>query len=103
MAPVDKGQLRNSIKTDSKINQDSIEAEVYTNVEHAAYVEFGTGQRGRESNIDRPEGINYKADWKGQSAQPYMTPAYLYAKNNGDVEQEITKSLQEEIRKYGGK
>lgn len=60
---------------------------------------FGTGQRGKESNIDRPEGISYKADWKGQAAQPYMAPAYLHAKNTGEVEQEVIKSIQQDIRK----
>lgn len=55
LTPVDTGQLRNSIKTKSEVKQDSVEAQVYTNVEYAPYVEFGTGQRGSESNMDRPE------------------------------------------------
>ena len=48
-------------------------------------------------------GISYKADWKGQAAQPYLTPAYLHAKNTGEVEQEVIKSIQQDIRKLGGK
>lgn len=48
-------------------------------------------------------GVSYKADWKGMSAQPYMTPAYLHAKNTGEVEQEVIKSIQQDIRKLGGK
>ena len=63
------------------------------------YVEFGTGERGRESNIDRPEEISYKAEYIGQTAQPYMTPAYLHAKNTGEVEQEVIKSIESDIRK----
>ncbi len=55
LAPVETGQLRNSIKTKSKTTQDGVEAQVYTNCDHAIYPEFGTGQRGAESNIDRPE------------------------------------------------
>jgi len=55
LAPVDKGHLRNSIKTKSQATNDGVEAQVFTNLEYAPYVEFGTGQRGRESNIDRPE------------------------------------------------
>lgn len=55
LAPVDTGHLRNSIKTKSEATQNGAEAEVYTNLEYAPYVEFGTGQRGAESNIDRPE------------------------------------------------
>ena len=99
LSPVDTGNLRGSIKTDSKITIDGAEAQVYTNVEYAHYVEFGTGERGRESNIDRPEGVSYKADWKGQAAQPYMTPAYLHAKSTGEVEQGVIKSIQSDIRK----
>lgn len=55
LAPVDTGRLRNSIKTKSEITQDGAKAQVVTNVEYAPYVEFGTGEKGRESNIDRPE------------------------------------------------
>lgn len=55
LTPVDTGNLRNSIKTKSEINADGAEAQVYTNAEYAPYVEFGTGQRGKESNIDRAE------------------------------------------------
>lgn len=99
LTPVDTGNLRNSIKTNSNITIDGVEAQVYTNCEYAPYVEFGTGERGRESNIDRPEGVSYKADWPGQTAQPYMTPAYLHAQNSGEVEQEVIKSVQADIRK----
>lgn len=49
------GHLKNSIKTKSQTTQEGAEAQVYTNLEYAPYVEFGTGERGRESNIDRPE------------------------------------------------
>ena len=55
LATVDTGRLRNSIKTKSEITQDGAKAQVFTNVEYAPYVEFGTGEKGRESNIDRPE------------------------------------------------
>lgn len=56
LAPVgETGHLRNSIKTKSKITKDGANAQVFTNLEYAPYVEFGTGERGRKSNIDRPE------------------------------------------------
>lgn len=48
-------------------------------------------------------GVSYKANWKGMPAQPFMTPAFLHAKNTGEVEQEVIKSIQQEIRKLGGK
>lgn len=54
-APVKNGELRNSIKEDGEINGSEIDCKVYTNCDHAVYPEFGTGQRGKESNIDIPE------------------------------------------------
>ena len=36
------GQLRNSIKTKSQAIAEGVEAQVYTNLEYAPYVEFGT-------------------------------------------------------------
>ncbi len=35
------------------------------------------------------------------SAQPFMTPAYLHAKNTGEVEQEVIKSIEKDIDKLG--
>jgi len=55
VAEVNGGELRNSIKENGEINGDEINCKVYTNCDHAVYNEFGTGERGRESNIDRPE------------------------------------------------
>lgn len=55
LVPTKTSHLKNSIKTKSEATQDGVKAQVYTNVEYAPYVEFGTGQRGAESNIDRPE------------------------------------------------
>lgn len=40
LAPVDIGELRNSIKEDGEINGDEITCKVYTNCEHAPYPEF---------------------------------------------------------------
>lgn len=48
LSPVDTGHLRNSIKTKSETTQEGAEAQVYTNLEYAGYVEFGT-RRTRKS------------------------------------------------------
>lgn len=40
LSPVDEGHLRNSIKTKSETTQDGTNAQVYTNMEYAPYVEF---------------------------------------------------------------
>lgn len=33
------------------------------------------------------------------SARPFLTPAYLHAKNTNEVEQEVIKSVQQDIKK----
>lgn len=35
------------------------------------------------------------------SARPFLTPAYLHAKNNNTVEKEVEKTVQNEINKLG--
>jgi phage gpG-like protein len=51
-------------------------AEVGTSVEYAAYVEYGTGQRGEASQFEgKPDDISYSPGWVGMSARPYLTPA----------------------------
>ena len=91
LAPVDKGQLAGSIHMQVKDTGTSIEGRVYTNVEHAAYVEFGTGIKGNGTYPYQIEGLNLeykdkgwayfdedKGEWiytTGQEAQPYMYPA----------------------------
>jgi len=61
------------------------------------------GERGRTANIDRPEGVMYNINrvTQGQAPQPYLTPAYLHAKNNNTVEKEVEKTIQSEINKLG--
>ncbi len=50
LAPVNDGQLRNSIFAEVEAKDGRIEGRVFTNVEHAAYVEFGTGPIGMSSD-----------------------------------------------------
>ena len=91
LAPADTGILRNSIHMQVKDTGKSIEGRVYTNVEYAPYVEFGTGIKGNGTYPYQVEGLNLvyknkgwayfdedKGEWiftKGQKAQPYMYPA----------------------------
>ena len=92
------GYLRNSIKTKSQIIENGAEAQVFTNAEYAKYVEFGTGQRGMESDV-KISGISYNAKWKGMRAQPFLVPAFLHARDSGTVEKELVKTVQSEIKK----
>lgn len=91
LAPVDKGQLAGSIHMQVKATDNAVEGRVYTNVEYAAYVEFGTGIKGNGTYPYQVEGLSLeyrdkgwayfdedKDEWiytKGQEAQPYMYPA----------------------------
>ena len=93
LAPVKTGQLKASIDFDIKETGDSILGEVEPTVEHAIYPEFGTGKRGMSSDIERPESIHYSANWEGQSAHPYMYPAYLQTRDD------LVKNIEKELKK----
>ena len=91
LAPADTGQLRGSIHMQVKDTGKELQGRVYTNVEYASYVEFGTGIKGNGTYPYQVEGLNLeyrnkgwayydedKGEWiytKGQKAQPYMYPA----------------------------
>ena len=47
LAPVDSGELRSSIRYKVEKADGGLTAYVYTNSDHAAFIEFGTGPIGR--------------------------------------------------------
>lgn len=73
-APVDSGDLKRSIKTKHYPKQQS--SVVYTTLEYASYVEFGTSK---------------------MAAQPYMRPALN--RHRAGINQSIKKYLREQLRK----
>lgn len=94
LAPFNTGTLRNSIKMNYDSNKK--EGRVYTNLEYATYVEFGTGIRGNGSYPDSNKNLTYNQNWKGQVAQPYMYPALQFGKSKA---QEILKQeIENEIK-----
>lgn len=93
VAKVNGGQLRASIHSNVKIKNDSVIGESAPNTEYEVYPEFGTGQRGMASKIEKPESISYSADWKGQEAQPYMYPAFL------ETRDELLPNIKKELEK----
>lgn len=106
LCPVDTGDLRNSIKRETKRYKGKIVARIYTNSDHAAYVEFGTGRVGERTNKNTKVNVSYKQDkwlanipgvgprWiEGQPAQPYLYPAL---KNN---EERVIENIKEDVRK----
>jgi len=95
LAPVDTGRLRNSIQAETKEIGGKVVGRIFTNLEYAPYVEFGTGQRGEASPSPpkSPDDLYYRQDWAGMEAQPFMYPA---AKQNEKV---VPRIVGEEIRK----
>ena len=75
LCPVDTGRLRNSIHTELVLTETGGEAHVGTNVEYAAYVEYGTGQRGDPS-------VAHRQDWLGKPPKPYLRPAVEINREN---------------------
>lgn len=103
LCPVDRGELRDSIHSDTKKRSGEIKGTCGTNKEYAAYQEFGTGQRGAESPSPpkAPIGAGYREDWSGIPAQPYLYPALI--QNKDTVKELCTEELNQEIRRLGGR
>lgn len=97
-APVAKengGQLRASIHSNISEKDNSIIGESAPNTEYEVYPEFGTGQKGMASKIERPEDVHYSADWKGMEAQTYMYPAFVESRDKlvPNIKKELDKVL----------
>lgn len=60
-----------------------------TNVEYAAYVEFGTGQKGDQS-------VSHRQEWPGQPPRPFLSPALK--KSEGQIRDAIVTALKKSIR-----
>lgn len=78
-APKDTGALRNSIQSEVRNDGVDIVGVVFTPLEYAPYVEFGTGLFAEEGG--RSDAWAYQDDegnWhktSGQKPQPYLRPA----------------------------
>ncbi len=95
-APKDTGALRNSIASKVETQNGEIVGTVYTPLEYAPYIEYGTGLfsvKGGRTNVP----WNYKDDkgvWhrtSGMKPQPFMKPAL------DDNRNKITKLIKESI------
>ena len=83
--PVDMGILRSSINTRPIKDDEGYGYEVFTPLEYAPYVEFGTGTR-----VSIPTGYEEYAEqfwsrnteWAGMNAQPYLIPNFEMEKAN---------------------
>lgn len=97
-APKDTGELRRSITSKVEINDGEVQGVVYTPLEYAPYVEFGTGLFAEKGGrLDVP--WNYqddKGEWhrtSGQKPQPFMRPALE------ENREEIARILKEALKK----
>ena len=121
-APANEGELRNSIKVRVKMEGDRAIGEVFTNSDHGAYVELGTGPKGQASHsgISPDVNVSYRsAPWYahegqinvgpyhfqkmgefykmyGQPAQPYLYPALK--DNQERVSNNISKYVSRKIK-----
>ena len=121
-APANEGELRNSIRVRLKINGNKISSEIFTNSDHGAYVELGTGPKGQanHSGISPEVSVSYRSTpWYvhedqinvgpyhfakrgefykmyGQPAQPYLYPALK--DNQERVSRSISKYVSRKIK-----
>lgn len=89
LAPVDTGNLAGSIHPKVITERKEIIGKVYTNLNYASYVEFGTGSKGNGTYPNKDIKLSYRSTpWvytpdggetfyrtEGQVAQPFMYPA----------------------------
>lgn len=116
LVPVDEGQLKQSISYKVVSENKKHTGIVFTNLEYAPYVEFGTGPKGQENHKGiSPEitpkyslkGWSYFDDktgkfiyTKGQKAQPFLYPALH--KNRKKIKEFIKAETKKEISKLKG-
>ena len=80
-APKDNGELRRSITSKVENDGGNIQGIVYTPLEYAPYVEYGTGLFAEAGDGRKDVPWHYqddKGDWhstSGQKPKPYMRPA----------------------------
>lgn len=109
LAAFDTGYLSNNIYTrDAQKVRGGIQGEVYTAVEYAPYIEFGTGPIGRDNPVPMkypgpldytPHGWTYYNEGKqrffhtkGQIAKPFMYPALQM--NKQIIKEDIAKAIE---------
>lgn len=121
-APANEGELRNSIRVRARIEGSRVIGEVFTNSDHGAYVELGTGPKGlaNHSGISPEVSVSYRSTpWYvhedqinvgpyhfakrgefykmyGQPAQPYLYPALK--DNQERVSNNISKYVSRKIK-----
>ena len=124
-APANEGELRNSIKVRVKMEGYRAIGEVFTNSDHGAYAELGTGPKGQanHSGISPDVNVSYRSSpWYvhedqinvgpyhfqkmgefykmyGQPAQPYLYPALKdnQERVSSNIANYVNRKLREQI------
>ena len=110
LAPVDTVALAGSIHPKVVTEGNKIIGKVYTNLNYAPFVEFGTGIKGNGTYPNKDIALTYRdTPWvytpngedfyrtEGQVAQPYMYPAIK--KNEKKIKAMFKEALHTEISK----
>lgn len=97
-APKDTGALRNSITSEVQSDGWDVVGVVYSPLEYAPYIEYGTGLFAEENGRRTPwsyedEETGERIFTRGQKPQPYLRPALFENK------EKITKILEESVKK----
>lgn len=96
-APKGNGELRNSIQSEVKDDGTDVIGVVFTPLEYAPYIEYGTGLFAEAGNGRKDVPWHYqdeKGDWhstSGQPPRPYLRPALA------DNREKITNILKESV------
>lgn len=112
LAPVDTGNLAGSIHMKVQNKGAKVEGQIYTNLQYAPFVEFGTGSKGNGTYPYKIKGVSlaytnktwtYTLDGgetfyrtRGQVAQPYMYPALK--RNEAYIKKLIKSSVKTELK-----
>lgn len=112
LASVDTGNLAGSIHMEVNEKGKRIEGRVFTNVQYAPYVEFGTGSTGNgtyhykiknlklsyrsTSWVYTPDGGEHFYRTNGQIAQPFLYPAIR--RNRKKMKKILTMGLKEKLK-----
>jgi HK97 gp10 family phage protein len=97
-APKGNGELRNSIQSEVKDDGFNVLGEVYTPLEYAPYIEYGTGLFAEEGNGRKDVPWHYQdeqGNWhstSGQPPKPFLRPALA------DNREKIINILKESVK-----
>lgn len=99
--PVDTGELRDSIHGERSEN----EGRIIANTDHALFVEFGTGVRGRATAPFDADEVGYiydihERDWQGNVANPFMHRTAEFIREELSIRgSQLLKEVIEEAKK----